>query len=110
VLAGEDGWAALEAAGPPGRADGAGRVRLHRYPLDWLRAGGLWQAEGAPPNVCVLDPRPPRVRELLQAAPGPLICDDRAHAAEVHRLTRWRPKLPEVHVSIPAPGPDEARA
>jgi hypothetical protein len=65
-------------------------VRLCRSPLAWLRAWaacadpetGLWPP--APPAACVLDAAAFEARQLLLDAR--VICDDEAHAAEIHGL------------------------
>lgn len=79
-------------AGPPGAA---GRIRLYRYPLDWLRAQPEAHA------CCVLDWASGVARDLLRLVDdgciAPVCCDD-AHAAEIRAMAR--PKRPKLIVEV----------
>ncbi|WP_374374465.1 hypothetical protein [Dongia sp.] len=65
------------------------QLRLHRYPLDWWRAGNGWAVVGT--SCCILEPRAWREERVLER---PWICDDELHAADVAaRQSRARAAL-----------------
>lgn len=73
------------------------RIRLHRYPLDWLRGGP------APGGYCILDWRSDDAADLLYLLDrGDLVavCDDDAHARQLQR--RVRPRRPKLRIEVAA--------
>ncbi len=101
-------WGVARWLGCPGQlaipetALAGGVLRLHRDPISWLRAASAepWRRldTWGPPAVCWIGPGACPWREVLEGVER-VVCDDAAHAGELHRgLTRRipRPTPPQI--------------